>query len=653
MGICGEDKLEKEEKEKTIQVKTVTAIMKSICKITKEKAELLGIGFFINAPNKLNYLITNSLKINPESIKNYNYITIEIWNKKKMQLNLNERGIKFFKKEKDLALMEIKTSYEIYKDIYLLECEPNYMNKGPIIYKDKEIFTIKNPFGKDTEYIKGKIINISDHEFEHNILIDSNNSGYPILLNNNLNSLVVVGIQKNINNSNKSKNGVFIGELLKDLNKDINKEYNQDIKKEFNKDLNKEINKDLNKQSNKDLNKESNKDLNKENFNKDSNTDKSKAENYITAEIFIKDKEVEDEIRIINSYEEYMRKYYPDEKLEESEKNEEEITKCEIKINEQIIPFKYFHKFNKSGKYIIKYYFKNELNKTNLMFGECHFITKIDLSNFISQNIINMSWMFGGCNSLINIDLNNFNSQNVINMSGMLYECKSLSSITLSNFNTQNSTNMENMFKGCESLKEIDLNSFNTSKVIFMNGMFDGCKSLSNLNLSNFNTQNVTDMSGMFYECKSLTDINLSNFNTQNVTNMSCMFNECESLIKIKISNFNTQNVKNIYCMFRKCKSLKSLDLSNFDTRNVSDMVGLFYGCDSLTNINISNFNTEKVTDMTEIFFGCKSLSSIDLSKFNTQNVISMRNIFGHCSKLKKENVKTSDERIIQELRGC
>ena len=41
--------------------------------------------------------------------------------------------------------------------------------------------------------------------------------------------------------------------------------------------------------------------------------------------------------------------------------------------------------------------------------------------------------MFSGCNSLTNIDLSNFNTQNVTNMSYMFYKCSSLTNINLSN----------------------------------------------------------------------------------------------------------------------------------------------------------------------------------------------------------------------------
>ena len=61
--------------------------------------------------------------------------------------------------------------------------------------------------------------------------------------------------------------------------------------------------------------------------------------------------------------------------------------------------------------------------------------------------------MFSDCQSLTNINLSNFNTQNVTNMSYMFYDCSSLTNINLSNFNTQNVTNISIMFYGCSSLK--------------------------------------------------------------------------------------------------------------------------------------------------------------------------------------------------------
>ena len=60
-----------------------------------------------------------------------------------------------------------------------------------------------------------------------------------------------------------------------------------------------------------------------------------------------------------------------------------------------------------------------------------------------------MSRMFSGCSSLKELNLNNFNTNNVTNMSWMFYRCSSLNELNLNNFNTNNVTDMRNMFSGC------------------------------------------------------------------------------------------------------------------------------------------------------------------------------------------------------------
>ena len=158
--------------------------------------------------------------------------------------------------------------------------------------------------------------------------------------------------------------------------------------------------------------------------------------NYITAEICIGEDDIYKSKRIINSFENV--KYENNLENEETDykfENEKEINKCEITINNKIIPFCYFYKFNKKGKYTIKYTFSKQITNTSYMFYECDSLTNIDLSNLNTQNVTNMSHMFSQCNSLTNIDLSNFNTENVINMNSMFYECSSLTKIDLSNFN--------------------------------------------------------------------------------------------------------------------------------------------------------------------------------------------------------------------------
>ena len=277
------------------------------------------------------------------------------------------------------------------------------------------------------------------------------------------------------------------------------------------------------------------------NLNEDIKKSKEKVKNllnennYIIAEINIEENDMNKNIRILNSYEECLRTE-PDTVFKDKKyKNENEIKKCKIRINDELIPFNYFHKFKSKGKYIIKYSFKNKLKNTGFIFRGCANLINIDLSQFNANNVIDTHNMFDRCPSLKYIDFSNFKTNKVRNMIGMFFGCSSLTNIDLSNFNTNNVNDMRYMFCGCSSLTNLNLSSFNTNNVTNMNRMFFGCSSLKNIDLSSFNTKNVTHMFGMFYECLSLTSINLYNFNTNNIIDMRYMFGKCKSLNKNNI----------------------------------------------------------------------------------------------------------------------
>ena len=115
-------------------------------------------------------------------------------------------------------MIEIKESDETYKYIEFLDYDCNYMKKGYLIYKDADVFSVGHPYGNDASCSSGKIININDYEFEHNISTDIGSSGCPIiLLNNNINFIQVIGIHKEGNYFKKVNGGTFIGEILNEV----------------------------------------------------------------------------------------------------------------------------------------------------------------------------------------------------------------------------------------------------------------------------------------------------------------------------------------------------------------------------------------------------------------------------------------------------
>lgn len=77
----------------------------------------------------------------------------------------------------------------------------------------------------------------------------------------------------------------------------------------------------------------------------------------------------------------------------------------------------------------------------------------------------------------------------------MFEYCSGFSSLDLSNFNTTKVTNMSNMFASCSSLTSLDLRNFDTTLVNKINSMFFKDYQLSKLYLSKnfFNSTRVTE----------------------------------------------------------------------------------------------------------------------------------------------------------------
>ena len=234
------------------------------------------------------------------------------------------------------------------------------------------------------------------------------------------------------------------------------------------------------------------------------------------------------------------------------------------------------------------------------------------------------------------------NITDITDDSYMFYGCKNLTSLDLSNFDTGKVENMSSLFDGCENLTNLDLSNFDTSKVKHMSYMFWNCENLTSLDLSNFDTSQVEDMAGMFGGCENITNLDLSNFDTSKVEDMDSMLIACINLTSLDLSNFDTSQVKNMYSMFRECINLTSLGLGNFNTSQVANMSGMFWNCVNLVSIDLSSFNTSRVTEMSDMFRGCSSLTTLDLSSFNLENCTNTFYMFSGCSSLNK--IKTPCE---------
>ena len=120
------------------------------------------------------------------------------------------------------------------------------------------------------------------------------------------------------------------------------------------------------------------------------------------------------------------------------------------------------------------------------------------------------------------------------NSSSMFRELRKLTGLDLREFNTENVTDMSQMFTNDVWLVDLNLNKINTSNVRNMKSMFNTCSVLKNINLSKFDTRNVTNMESMFYKSVAV-ELDLTSFDTSKVTSMKSMFYQAKSLTTIYV----------------------------------------------------------------------------------------------------------------------
>jgi len=468
-------------------------IEKFLCKIFFEKkingkiSKNKALGFFCEMNKSFsikyilftNYNILNEENVNISKILEIEYLSeigyiskkIEITKKRKIffDIKLNYTCIEILNTD------NIKNFFKIESEIF--QNDMNLINKNVIMFDNN--FLSKN----------GKILSIEDNIIKHNIQINNNFAGSPLIIQtDNVNYII----------------GLFYGEDL----------YNLAIK--FNyilENLKNQITKIA-------LIEETNEITCVYYFNKD-NDYINLIHNYNGLcnfeEILKETREMHLQARLAND-------------------NLYNNKNIDLFINGEKIDFVYSYKRqNEEQKLIMaKFKFKKLIHNASFMFSGCRDLISINLSSFNTSKVTNMSFMFRECESLISANFNSFNTSKVTNMKGMFHSCKLLESLDLSSFKTNKVTDMSEMFAHCGALKSINLSSFRVRNVINMSYMFSFCGGLTSLDLSTFDTCCVLNMSYMFSFCVKLTSLNISLFNTEG-TNIYKIFNFCNSLKKENI----------------------------------------------------------------------------------------------------------------------
>ena len=193
-----------------------------------------------------------------------------------------------------------------------------------------------------------------------------------------------------------------------------------------------------------------------------------------------------------------------------------------------------------------------KVQNMEFMFHHCEELKELSFpNNFIVDNVIEMKGMFGKCFSLEKLDLRNFNTSNVKDMSYMFYQCTNLTEILMSpnKFITKNVTDMGHMFSECPNLKNINLSHFDVQNVDFLSYMFSECNNLTSLDLPNFKNNDIkeVDMKNMFEKCRNLRKIDISSINIGDKVNISKMFNELTNIEKIIVNQRFVNKYKELF----------------------------------------------------------------------------------------------------------
>ena len=623
---------------KQMPLKSTDKVKKAICKIiiiNEGGKSLYATGFFIRISNALKGLITNYHVLNPNVI--HLKIVVEIHDQKNMILNITNRYVKYLEKPKDITFIEIKDNDYIYKEIEFLNYDNNYIHNGYIIYKDVDVFSIQHPLGKDAACASGKIIYIDGFEFLHKISTQYGSSGSPIiLLNNNINIILVIGIHKK--GGKKNNCGTFIGELIREINEELNKKLTIDLEEGINITCSKYENNKTKCTENKS--KEEIKDL----------VIKKDKRNYFN--LFINKKIYR------------IKQAFTNNLVETNFITSE----CQSLVN--INPAN----FNKS-----KYFFISE------KFDNIQALTFINLNQLNKVNSINLNYKFkyfidlpntNRCLPVSNRNISKLNNQNSIIKNEIFYNRNSLAKIDLFNSNTQKDTDEDGELKSWENLLKIDLTF--PSKVIGMDSIFTECPGIKSLDLSEFlsdtnanvknwipiNNEEKHQIVGDRY-LKSKKDL----FNFYNEDNSSLIYpTHC------KIKNINLSN--NIFHRKRRYKidntkyehsSLKNKFLYkfffnyigdkidklpdyqrlmnlilNFEKKNIYNNMIRIYSINSfLKNRNIYDKDKETINDMIKIFDEYTNLTTLNKSKYkyDIKKTLIMVDIFSSIFPLEEKHI--------------
>jgi surface protein len=327
-------------------------------------------------------------------------------------------------------------------------------------------------------------------------------------------------------------------------------------------------------------------------------------------------------------------------------------------------------------------------------------LTTLDVSNFDTSKVTNMSQMFRWCSGLTELDLSSFDMSKVAETTYMLAACSDLQTIVtpkvISNVaidlpasylcaaNGNTYTVIDSSVPVKATLKNVSSITADDGNVYYLadettDGTY-GTFVIYTLGEDDARDYQLPVTATLNKSDKTLTIIEVKEYPTGGVVIPAAVIdgNNTTYAVVLSGSPFTRLNTKNASITFTAVNgrlvrlyedntaylfnttyatTFATLDVSALDTSHVTSMSKTFYNCEALTSVNIRQWDTSSVTDMSEMFYCCSNLTNVDVRNLNTQNVENMYAMFFDCSELTELDLSSFDTSNVTNLRyvfyGC
>lgn len=215
--------------------------------------------------------------------------------------------------------------------------------------------------------------------------------------------------------------------------------------------------------------------------------------------------------------------------------------------------------------------------------------------NFHTQYTEDLRFLFYYCERLTSITgLDNLDLSSATTLRGMFRSNVARTEIDLSNWDTSNVQDMSYLLADCPNLTRVNLtwSAEDTQNLTTIRNFFTRDTKLETITgVEQWVLPNVIDLTAIFYLCEALKSVDLSAWMPGNVTDAAHLLRNCSNLETITIEGWDVPKLQSLSLAFSGIQKVKEIDLStwrNLDSFN--DFYSTFANCDQLETVKTPGF---------------------------------------------------------------